>query len=181
MLRTSSILLSSPRACSQLQTALPAGFRVSLFEFRPTSSLNSNRITFLDDPSHLNPIESYSCKKQGRATPSVRDRTAAMPSTCRAHQTQSIENPATLSPFPACPPWRATLSELVKHKSCVCHSYKKHPGVGYPSDISPCQRLSPRPRLRPRSIWSTGGPANGGDAKAQGRNAVHGTRITKHG
>lgn|SRR5579864_3448418 len=38
---------------------------------------------------------------------------------------QLIENPATLSPFPA------TLTTRVKHKSFICHSYKKHGGWGY--------------------------------------------------
>jgi len=37
---------------------------------------------------------------------------------------QISENTATLSPFPA------TLTGRVKPKSCVCHSYKKTPGVG---------------------------------------------------
>jgi hypothetical protein len=37
---------------------------------------------------------------------------------------QSSENTATLSPF------AATLTGRVKPKSCVCHSYKKHRGVG---------------------------------------------------
>src|SRR5580692_3790053 len=38
---------------------------------------------------------------------------------------QFVENPATLSPFPA------TLMSRVKHKSFICHSYRKHPGWGY--------------------------------------------------
>ena len=37
---------------------------------------------------------------------------------------QVSENTATLSPF------AATLTRRVKPKSCVCHSYKKHRGVG---------------------------------------------------
>src|SRR5580693_4914449 len=40
---------------------------------------------------------------------------------------QITEKSATLSPA------FATLTSHVKHKSCVCHSYKKHPGVGCPS------------------------------------------------
>ena len=39
------------------------------------------------------------------------------------HQ-QLTENPATLSPCPA------TLTRRVNHNPFVCHSYKKHPGVG---------------------------------------------------
>ena len=39
---------------------------------------------------------------------------------------QLTENPAALSPLPA------TLTSRVKPKSCVCHSYKKHPGWGTP-------------------------------------------------
>src|SRR5579864_6071248 len=37
---------------------------------------------------------------------------------------QLNENPATLSPF------AATVTSRVKHNFFVCHSYKKHPGVG---------------------------------------------------
>jgi hypothetical protein len=40
---------------------------------------------------------------------------------------QITEKPASLSPA------FATLTSRVKHKSCVCHSYKKHPGWGVPS------------------------------------------------
>jgi len=42
----------------------------------------------------------------------------------------------------------ATLTDRVKHKSFVCHSYKKHPGVGYP--LSPLITLySPRTTYYP--------------------------------
>jgi len=40
---------------------------------------------------------------------------------------QPIENPATLSPV------FVTLTSRVNPNPCVCHSYKKHPGVGCPS------------------------------------------------
>jgi len=40
---------------------------------------------------------------------------------------QMSENTTTLSPA------FATLTSRVKPKSCVCHSYKKHPGWGYTS------------------------------------------------
>jgi len=40
---------------------------------------------------------------------------------------QITEKQASLSPA------FATLTSRVKHKSCVCHSYKKHPGWGVPS------------------------------------------------
>src|SRR5271156_1970574 len=43
-----------------------------------------------------------------------------------ADNPQTIENPATLGPV------FATLTSTVKHKSFVCHSYKKQPGVGVP-------------------------------------------------
>jgi hypothetical protein len=43
-----------------------------------------------------------------------------------ASSLQLIENTATLSPI------SATLTSRVKPKSCVCHSYKKHPGWGTP-------------------------------------------------
>jgi hypothetical protein len=39
---------------------------------------------------------------------------------------QITEKPASLSPA------FATLASRLKHKSCVCHSYKKHPGCGVP-------------------------------------------------
>jgi hypothetical protein len=44
---------------------------------------------------------------------------------------QSAENPATLSPF------SATLTRRVKPNPFVCHSYKKHLGVGVPRQILP--------------------------------------------
>ena len=40
---------------------------------------------------------------------------------------QITEKPAALTPA------FATLTNRVKHKSCVCHSYKKHQGWGIPS------------------------------------------------
>ena len=50
--------------------------------------------------------------------------------TLRDHP-QLTENPATLSPFPA------TLTTHVNHNPFVCHSCKKHPGVGsHPSSQS---------------------------------------------
>ena len=50
---------------------------------------------------------------------------------------QISENTATLSPF------AATLTGRVKPKSCVCRSYKKTPGGGYPSrDRSPNSAFS---------------------------------------
>ena len=42
---------------------------------------------------------------------------------------QLIENPVTLSLFPA------TLTRHVNHNPFVCHSYKKHPGVDEPDFI----------------------------------------------
>src|SRR5208282_870224 len=47
------------------------------------------------------------------------------PATLTSHL-QTAEKSATLSPA------FATLTRRVKHKSCVCHSYKKHPGWGMP-------------------------------------------------
>ena len=38
---------------------------------------------------------------------------------------QITEKPATLTPA------FAALTSRVRHNPCVCHSYKKHPGVGY--------------------------------------------------
>jgi hypothetical protein len=44
---------------------------------------------------------------------------------------QLTENPATLSPL------LATLTRRVKPNPFVCHSYKKHPGVGVPHQVFP--------------------------------------------
>jgi hypothetical protein len=49
------------------------------------------------------------------------DRLTRFPATL-TDTSQLAENPATLSPA------FATLTRRVKHKSCVCHSYRKHPG-----------------------------------------------------
>ena len=46
-----------------------------------------------------------------------------------AASSQLTENPATLSPF------AATLTRRVKPNPFVCHSYKKHPGVGVPRQV----------------------------------------------
>src|SRR5580765_477666 len=46
-----------------------------------------------------------------------------------ASSLQITEKSATLSPV------FATLTSRVKHKSCVCHSYKKHPGSHPPNQI----------------------------------------------
>src|SRR5579859_5471524 len=43
---------------------------------------------------------------------------------------QAAENTATLSPFPA------TLTSNLKHKSFVCHSYRKQGGWGVPAAIA---------------------------------------------
>ena len=54
---------------------------------------------------------------------------------------QTTDNPATLSPA------FATLTNHVKHNPCVCHSYKKHRGVGsHPSNqIFSFRSLANRP------------------------------------
>jgi len=57
------------------------------------------------------------------ASPSV----TPFPATLTSHL-QLAENAAALSPA------FATLTSRVKHKSFVCHSYKKHPGWGYPAN-----------------------------------------------
>ncbi len=49
---------------------------------------------------------------------------------------QLTENPATLSPV------FATLTRHVKPSPFVCHSYKKHPGVGVPRQIFPLSHSS---------------------------------------
>jgi len=73
---------------------------------------------------------------------------------------QLTENTSTLSPFVA------TLTNHVNHKPFVCHSYKKHRGVGIPSGCHPessegsaflC-RLSPLPR---RAYPAKGNPIPG--------------------
>ena len=75
---------------------------------------------------------------------------------------QLHENKATLSlAF-------ATLTRRVKHKSFVCHSYKKHRGVGYPSILKQfpfaprllCKNRSANPPdIRPGSPHSPRGDA----------------------
>jgi hypothetical protein len=54
---------------------------------------------------------------------------------------QITEKPASLSPA------FATLTSRVKHKSCVCHYYKKHPGWGVP--FSPYFRTIKRGEAAP--------------------------------
>ena|ERR1700730_10209336 len=75
---------------------------------------------------------------------------------------QLHENKATLSPA------FATLTGRVKHKSFVCHSYKKHRGVGYPSILKQfpfvprllCKNRSANtPDMRPGSPHSPRGDA----------------------
>jgi len=59
---------------------------------------------------------------------------------------QTAENIATLSPFPA------TLTSHVKHKSFVCHSYKKQGGWGTLSKYSPSCLASPLFSARLRAL-----------------------------
>jgi len=75
---------------------------------------------------------------------------------------QLHENKATLSPA------FATLTGRVKHKSFVCHSYKKHRGVGYPSILKQfpfaprllCKNRSANtPDIRPGSLHRPRGDA----------------------
>jgi len=53
---------------------------------------------------------------------------------------QIVENKTTLSPAVA------TLTDCVMHKSFVCHSCRKTPGVGYPWWAGQCWRLSRLPQ-----------------------------------
>jgi hypothetical protein len=57
---------------------------------------------------------------------------------------QITEKPATLTPA------FATLTDIVTHKSFVCHSYKKHLGWGYPLLLRElcalCVKVHPRPQ-----------------------------------
>src|ERR1700675_3680924 len=59
-----------------------------------------------------------------RNTQQIRPPLSPFPAILTDHS-QPIENAITLSPV------FATLTDNVKHKSFVCHSYKKHPGGGY--------------------------------------------------
>jgi len=61
---------------------------------------------------------------------------------------QLHENKTTLSPA------SATLTRTVKHKSFVCHSYKKHRGVGYPSIADPPSLSSRRFRYARQRVQS---------------------------
>ena len=65
------------------------------------------------------------------------------PATLTDHR-QLAENTTTLSPAVA------TLTTRVKHKSCICHSYRKHPGWGsHPSSQEPILFC-----LGPRLFWN---------------------------
>jgi len=56
---------------------------------------------------------------------------------------QATENTATLSPFPA------TLASRVKHKSFICHSYKKHRGWGVSAKAALQSQADHRSRVTP--------------------------------
>jgi hypothetical protein len=70
------------------------------------------------------------------ASPSV----TPFPATLTSHL-QLVENAAALSPA------FATLTRRVKHKSFVCHSYKKHPGWGGPRQSRVSSSLQNLPTL----------------------------------
>jgi hypothetical protein len=85
----------------------------------PASPFNSKLSTFnmfslSPFPATLTGIP-HSCRKTSRVSPFFATLTRSL------HLT---ENTATLSPFPA------ALTDRVKHKSFVCHSYRKHRGWG---------------------------------------------------
>jgi hypothetical protein len=64
---------------------------------------------------------------------------ATLTDTLQLHENKTILSPAF-----------ATLTRFVKHKSFVCHSYKKHRGVGYPSIGDPASFSSHRFRYAQR-------------------------------
>jgi len=95
------------------------------------------------------------------------------------------ENKTTLSPVVA------TLTDRVKHKSFACHSYKKHPGWGYPSAgyqsfLFPSlssrgvasDPLLPFPDSLPRTVVIS--PSHRLDI-CQAQDTDHGSRDTGHG
>src|SRR5579859_6974508 len=89
-----------------------------MFSSLSTSFANrSCRLTALNPGSPL-PFKVPTCKPSNLQTPHF---VSPVPAAL-TNKSQLIENPATLSPF------TATLTRRVKHKSIVCHSYRKHPG-----------------------------------------------------
>jgi hypothetical protein len=97
---------------------------------------------------------------------------------------ERVENTATLSRV------FATLTHFVTHNPCVCHSYKKTPGVAYTAHHSPGappESLSECGGRSPLFLQATGTPR----AERALRNHPthrgtcitnhHGTRITEHG
>src|SRR5271168_4448767 len=74
------------------------------------------------------PLESALTKKRGVPLSSQKSLSAASPFVAAlVGRSQIIEKTAILSPA------FATLTDRVKPKSFPCHSYRKHPGWGYPN------------------------------------------------
>jgi hypothetical protein len=88
-----------------------------LFPLHPIPTTRT-RVADDCDPAPLTPFLVYPEPRRATLPPREEPRGTS--------SSQLAENPATLSPFPV------TLTSLVTPNSFVCHSYKKHPGVGYP-------------------------------------------------
>src|SRR5271170_2841672 len=94
-----------------------------LFSLRNLGALGVSALSF----SFSSPVD---CAPSAVNCPSL----TPFPATL-TRSSQIAENTATLSPA------FATLTDCVKHKSFVCHSYKKHPGWGYPPPPAPRKNL----------------------------------------
>src|SRR5580704_11132848 len=106
---------------------------------RPTFSASSARLPSTSghclSACSFAPPRSVGCKPSAVSSP-----VSPFPATL-ASSLQIAEKPATLTPA------FATLTSRVKHKSCVCHCYKKLPGWGMPflSDLRTINHADPAP------------------------------------
>jgi hypothetical protein len=112
---------------------------------RPTFSASSAKLPSTSkhclSASSFAPPRSVGCQLSAVSSP-----VSPFPATLTS-SLQITEKPATLTPA------FATLTEIVTHKSFVCHSYKKHPGWGYPRLLRElcalCVKIHPRPQACP--------------------------------
>ena len=97
-------------------------------------------------PLHFNSRRINIYKKSGRGSLPFSPKVSQLVTTHTSpYRSLSTVSPLLVTPFPATltsylqlaenkttlNPVVATLTDRVKHKSFACHSYKKHPGVGY--------------------------------------------------
>jgi hypothetical protein len=136
-------LMRPRRAVLQTPPKSPAPPRLPFYKSCPPPTRSKSTLLQLLIPPHFNSPRINTYKKPGRGSllpapkfcnssllPYRLCSLATVPvtpfSATLAGHSQLTENPATLSPA------FATLTRRVKHKSFVCHSYKKHRGWGMP-------------------------------------------------